>query len=113
MPYDTVITNGRWFDGTGAPSALRNIGVHDGRATTVAAGPLDTTGADVIDATGQVESYGGLSRMVNRNDDTVSAVLVSGQLAFSAGKAAPALGKQRFGQFLRAGRPSRKLTPTA
>jgi hypothetical protein len=31
MPYDTVITNGRWFDGTGAPSALRNIGVHDGR----------------------------------------------------------------------------------
>jgi len=51
--------------------------------------------------------------MVNRNDDTVSAVLVSGQLAFSAGKAAPALGKQRFGQFLRAGRPSRKLTPTA
>jgi N-acyl-D-aspartate/D-glutamate deacylase len=60
-----------------------------------------------------VESYGGLSRMVNRNDDTVSAVLVSGQLAFSAGKAAPALGKQRFGQFLRAGRPSRKLTPAA
>ena len=53
MPYDTVITNGRWFDGTGAPSALRNIGVHDGRVTTVAAGPLDTTGADVIDATGQ------------------------------------------------------------
>jgi N-acyl-D-aspartate/D-glutamate deacylase len=60
-----------------------------------------------------VESYGGLSRMVNRNDDTVSAVLVSGQFAFSAGKAAPALGKQRFGQFLRAGRPSRKLTPAA
>jgi N-acyl-D-aspartate/D-glutamate deacylase len=60
-----------------------------------------------------VESYGGLLRMVNRNDDTVSAVLVSGQLAFSAGKAAPALGKQRFGQFLRAGRPSRKLTPAA
>ncbi|MGB8391833.1 N-acyl-D-amino-acid deacylase family protein [Mycobacterium sp.] len=57
-----------------------------------------------------VESYGGLSRMVNRNDDTVSAVLVSGQLTFSAGNASPALGKRRFGQFLRAGLPSRQLT---
>ncbi|MFA1702866.1 amidohydrolase family protein [Mycobacterium intracellulare] len=59
-----------------------------------------------------VESYGGLSRMVNRNDETVTAVLVSGKLAFAAGKAAPALGKERFGQFLRAGSPSRKLAPT-
>jgi len=53
MQYDTVIVNGRWFDGTGAPSALRNIGVRDGRVAAVAAGALDTTGADVIDATGQ------------------------------------------------------------
>ncbi|TAM63253.1 amidohydrolase family protein [Mycobacterium sp.] len=59
-----------------------------------------------------VESYGGLSRMVNRNDETVTAVLVSGKLAFGAGKAAPELGKERFGQFLRAGRPSRKLAAT-
>lgn len=59
-----------------------------------------------------VESYGGLSRMVNRNDETVTAVLVSGKLAFGAGKAAPALGKERFGQFLRAGSPSRKLAAT-
>jgi N-acyl-D-aspartate/D-glutamate deacylase len=54
MRYDTVIINGRWwFDGTGAPSAVRNIGVCDGRVATIADGPLDTTGADVIDATGQ------------------------------------------------------------
>lgn len=59
-----------------------------------------------------VEPYGGLSRMVNRNDETVTAVLVSGKLAFGAGKAAPALGKERFGQFLRAGGPSRKLAAT-
>jgi N-acyl-D-aspartate/D-glutamate deacylase len=58
-----------------------------------------------------VESFGGLSRMVNRNDDTVSAVLVAGQPAFRAGKASPELGKQRFGQFLRAGRPARQLAP--
>jgi len=56
MHYDTVIVNGRWFDGTGAPSAVRNIGVRNGRVAAVAAvaaGALDTTGADVIDATGQ------------------------------------------------------------
>ena len=53
MHYDTVIANGRWFDGTGGPSALRNIGVRDGRVATVSAEPLDATGADVIDATGQ------------------------------------------------------------
>lgn len=59
-----------------------------------------------------VESYGGLSRMVNRNDETVTAVLVSGKLAFAAGKATPALGKERFGRFLRAGSPSRNLAAT-
>jgi hypothetical protein len=37
--------------------------------------------------------------------------LVSGQLVFGAGQVSPALGKQRFGQFLRAGDPSRTLTP--
>lgn len=53
MGYDTVITNGRWFDGTGGPSAMRDIGVRDGRVVTIAAGPLDTAGATVIDASGQ------------------------------------------------------------
>lgn len=60
-----------------------------------------------------VESYGGLSRMVNRNDDTVSAVLVGGQFAFGAGNAAPALGKRKFGQFLRADHRSASGTPVA
>jgi hypothetical protein len=49
---------------------------------------------------------------VNRNDDTVTAVLVAGKLAFGSGRAAPQLGKQRYGQFLRAGRPSRTLVST-
>mgnify|MGYP002358353825 CR=1 FL=1 len=31
MTYDMIIRNGRWFDGTGGPSALRNIGIRDGR----------------------------------------------------------------------------------
>ncbi|GAB2507713.1 amidohydrolase family protein [Nocardia heshunensis] len=52
--YDTIIKNGRWFDGTGAPSAIRNLGIRDGRVATVSATPLDETGcARVIDATGR------------------------------------------------------------
>ncbi|APA96219.1 N-acyl-D-amino-acid deacylase family protein [Nocardia seriolae] len=52
--YDTIIKNGRWFDGTGAPSALRNLGIRDGRVATVSAAPLDETDcARVIDATGR------------------------------------------------------------
>ncbi|WP_433562710.1 N-acyl-D-amino-acid deacylase family protein [Nocardia sp. CA-151230] len=52
--YDTIIKNGRWFDGTGAPSAIRNLGIRDGRVATVSAAPLDETGCGrVIDATGR------------------------------------------------------------
>ena len=29
VTYDTVIRNGRWFDGTGAPSAVRTIGIQN------------------------------------------------------------------------------------
>jgi N-acyl-D-aspartate/D-glutamate deacylase len=50
----------------------------------------------------RVESYGGLSRMVNRNDATVTAVLVSGRAVFLDGKATDLVGKQRTGRFLRA-----------
>ncbi|WP_067817581.1 N-acyl-D-amino-acid deacylase family protein [Nocardia inohanensis] len=49
--YDTIIKNGRWFDGTGAPSAIRNLGIKDGRVAAVSAEPLDETGCGrVIDA---------------------------------------------------------------
>lgn len=54
MTYDTIIRNGRWFDGTGAPSALRNIGIRDGRIAAVTPHALDETGcAEVVDATGK------------------------------------------------------------
>ena len=54
MTFDTVIANGRWFDGTGAPSATRDIGIRDGRVFVVSATPLDTDGCpDVIDAQGK------------------------------------------------------------
>lgn len=54
MSFDTVIRGGRWFDGTGAPSAIRNIGIRDGHVAAISAEPLDETGcAQVIDAAGK------------------------------------------------------------
>lgn len=53
MSFDTIVRNGRWFDGTGAPSAVRHLGVRDGRVVAVSEEPLDETGCPrVIDATG-------------------------------------------------------------
>jgi N-acyl-D-aspartate/D-glutamate deacylase len=53
-PFDLVIANGRWFDGTGAPSAVRHLGIRDQRVVAVSATPLDTTDCpEVIDATGK------------------------------------------------------------
>ena len=49
-----------------------------------------------------VAQYGGLSRMVNRNDETVRAVLVGGRTVFRDGVATEVVGTQRTGQFLRA-----------
>jgi N-acyl-D-aspartate/D-glutamate deacylase len=149
VTYDTNISDGRWFDGAGAPSAVRNIGIRDGHVEAIT--PDDLVDADcrqVIDATGKwvlltgeladryridaghlrigdladlvvidperldaalddyaedrVDQYGGLSRMINRNDDTVNAVLVVGRAVFLDGKATDLVGKQRTGRFLRA-----------
>lgn len=54
MSYDTIIRNGRWFDGTGAPSGIRDIGIRDGRVAAVSLRPLDVTGCeDVVEAGGR------------------------------------------------------------
>ncbi|MET0698166.1 MAG: hypothetical protein ABWY93_00765, partial [Mycobacterium sp.] len=54
MTYDTIIRNGRWFDGTGAPSAIRNIGIKGGQIAIVTPHDLDETDcADVLDASGK------------------------------------------------------------
>ncbi|OZE19195.1 hypothetical protein CH256_25765 [Rhodococcus sp. 05-2254-6] len=51
--------------------------------------------------------FGGLSRMVNRNDRAVAATLVAGRVVFSAGAFAPWFGvSERAGSFLRAGTPT-------
>ncbi|MBU3063533.1 amidohydrolase family protein [Nocardia sp. NEAU-G5] len=52
--YDSIIRGGRWFDGTGAPSAVRHLGIRAGRVETISTTPLDETGCGtVIDATGK------------------------------------------------------------
>jgi N-acyl-D-aspartate/D-glutamate deacylase len=54
VTYDTIIRNGRWFDGSGAASAVRNIGIRDGHVAIITADHLDEAGCtEVIDASGQ------------------------------------------------------------
>lgn len=53
MTFDAIIKGGRWFDGTGSASAIRNIGVRDGRVATITTDELDETGCpEVVDAGG-------------------------------------------------------------
>lgn len=54
MSFDTIVRNGRWFDGTGAPPAVRDLGIRGGKVVAVSEEPLDEAGCPrVIDATGQ------------------------------------------------------------
>jgi N-acyl-D-aspartate/D-glutamate deacylase len=54
MAYDVIIKGGRWFDGTGAASGTRHLGIRDGRVEVVSETPLDETGCnEVVDAAGQ------------------------------------------------------------
>jgi N-acyl-D-aspartate/D-glutamate deacylase len=54
VKYDTIIRNGRWFDGTGAPSAVRTIGIRDGHVVAITQDELDDADCpQVIDATGK------------------------------------------------------------
>jgi N-acyl-D-aspartate/D-glutamate deacylase len=54
VTYDTIISNGRWFDGSGAVSAVRTIGIRNGHIAVISPDPLDETGCpQVIDATGR------------------------------------------------------------
>jgi N-acyl-D-aspartate/D-glutamate deacylase len=62
-----------------------------------------------------VEQYGGLSRMVNRNDAAVPLVMVAGRVVVEDGVPTEVLGRERTGSFLRAGQrvgaPTRAAEP--
>jgi N-acyl-D-aspartate/D-glutamate deacylase len=54
VSFDVIIREGRWFDGSGAPSAIRNIGIRDGHVAAITSHPLDETRCkEVIDAAGK------------------------------------------------------------
>jgi N-acyl-D-aspartate/D-glutamate deacylase len=54
MAYDVVLKSGLFFDGSGAPGAIRHVGVAGGKVAAVSETPLDEAGCPrVIDARGQ------------------------------------------------------------
>ncbi|HET6939733.1 MAG TPA: amidohydrolase family protein [Nocardioides sp.] len=71
---------------------------------------LDATLEEYAEA--PVEQYGGLSRMVNRNDATVSLVLVGGRAVWRSGAPTALVGNERTGQFLRHGEPAAAVRRT-
>ncbi|MFZ1542115.1 MAG: hypothetical protein WAT32_02340, partial [Candidatus Microthrix parvicella] len=78
------------------------------RADVVIVDPehLDDTIDDYHEA--PMPYFGGLSRMVRRNDDTVRTTLVAGEVVFEDGAFAPGFGRsRRTGTFLRAGQTHR------
>jgi len=46
--YDIVIQGGRYFDGTGAPSAIRSVAVKDGKVVAISATPFDESLAERV-----------------------------------------------------------------
>ena len=54
MPYDVIVKNGLYFDGTGAPGAVANLGIRGGRVVVAGEATLDEAGCGrVIDARGR------------------------------------------------------------
>jgi N-acyl-D-aspartate/D-glutamate deacylase len=54
VTYDTIIKDGRFFDGSGGPSAVRHVGIRDGVVAAISPEPLDETGCgEVVEAAGQ------------------------------------------------------------
>ena len=54
MSYDAIVQGGRWFDGTGAASAVRHVGIRDGRVVEISPDPLEAeVDTVVIDAVGK------------------------------------------------------------
>ncbi|MEO6885095.1 MAG: hypothetical protein ABI232_02255, partial [Jatrophihabitantaceae bacterium] len=58
-----------------------------------------------------MDVFGGLVRMVNRNDAAVTATFVAGNRLFGAGVFEGDFGQRRTGRFLRAGEPRGQVDP--
>ncbi|WP_081906646.1 MULTISPECIES: amidohydrolase family protein [Actinomycetes] len=74
------------------------------RADFVVVDPAGLTDQTKEYAEATMTEFGGIKRMVNRNDDAVSATVVGGQYLYGRGNFAPGFGTTvQAGQFLRAG----------
>jgi N-acyl-D-aspartate/D-glutamate deacylase len=51
--FDVAITNGLFFDGSGAPAAIRHLGIRDGKLVAISSEPLEEGARETIDAAGQ------------------------------------------------------------
>jgi N-acyl-D-aspartate/D-glutamate deacylase len=81
------------------------------RADLVVIDPAGLTEATQEYAEASMTEFGGIMRMVNRNDDAVSATVVGGQYLYGRGEFTPGFGTTvRGGRFLRAG-PHRGAVP--
>jgi N-acyl-D-glutamate deacylase len=87
----------QWFD---LDAGVLEIGV---RADIAIINPKGLN--DDIDAYHEapIDGMGGISRMVRRNDDAVTATIVGGRVAFQSGRFATDFERQRYGRFLKAG----------
>lgn len=94
-----------WFD-----LDAGHIRVGD-RADIVVVNPSGLTDAVTEHHESTVEEYGGLSRVVNRNPDAVSAVFIAGNCVVVDGAPTPTLGERRTGRFLRAGEHRGQVDP--
>jgi N-acyl-D-aspartate/D-glutamate deacylase len=71
---------------------------------------IDPAGLSEVETTRYAEAtmpeFGGVSRMVNRNDDAVAATIVGGKVVYRSGEFVPGYGADfAAGRFLRAGEP--------
>src|SRR2546430_360367 len=56
MPYDLVIKNGTWIDGSGLPGCRADVGVRHGRSVSI--GRIRERGRETLDADGHVVAPG-------------------------------------------------------
>lgn len=71
--FDVIIKGGRCFDGSSRPSALRNIGVRNGRVVAVSTKTLDESGCpEVIDAGGQWVMPGFIDSVTHSGADVLA-----------------------------------------
>ena len=59
-----------------------------------------------------IEQFGGISRMVNRNDDAVDTTVIAGKVVYRRGRFIAGKDGSKTGRFLRAGAYSRDIDST-